>query len=64
MMTGLTARSLYLSPMLEAYYARERAWRAGDATTLHLLELAVSAAVQRRRIARVARRRLARQRMT
>jgi len=53
-----TARHLDLSPIIDAYFARERAWRAGDATTSHLLELALQTAVQRRRKARVARRRL------
>jgi hypothetical protein len=57
---GLTAPGFYLSPMAQSCAARERAWRAGDATTLHLLGLYMSTNAQRRRKARVARHRLAR----
>jgi hypothetical protein len=52
MTSGLMARGLYLSPLAQSHAAQERAWRAGDATTLHLLELMVSTMMQRRRKAR------------
>jgi hypothetical protein len=60
MTSGLMARGLYLSPLAQSHAAQERAWRAGDATTLHLLGLMVSTTMQRRRKTRLARHRLAR----
>ncbi len=60
MTSGLMARGLHLSPLAQSplaqlHAAQERAWRAGDATTLHLLGLVVSTTMQRRRKTRLAR---------
>jgi hypothetical protein len=60
MTSALMARGLYLTALAQSHAAQERAWRAGDATTLHLLGLMVSTTMQRRRKTRLARHRLAR----